>query len=279
MPVNLSFSFTLKETRSDPYSALGKTFGPLDIKVLTEYKRGITTHLVAKKRNTSKGLQALIHGKYIVHNDSYIKALVAVCTAPADGAGSQSPLEEDFDRNFPDPLLYLPPRGDEPTQRDATAYSPNSARQNIFEGYTFVFYEKRQYENLLAPVTEGGGKALFHPVVPNETTVDEFVGFVKGCAGEKGLTSFEDGSEGKGVVIVRFNPKEGPGSDWYVDFNREVSLHLDHRLIEQSDFLDAILGNDASVLRRPLEFAQSGVVVQPPLASMLTSDCHDDESY
>ncbi|KAG0645441.1 hypothetical protein D0Z07_8660 [Hyphodiscus hymeniophilus] len=268
VPVNLTFSFTAKEARAGPFTALYERLGPFDIKVLPEFKRGITTHLVAKKRNTSKGLQALIDGKYIVHDDSYIKALVVACTAANNE--SKSPLEIDFDGNFPDPLEYLPPRGGEPTQRDASAYSPNPVRQNMFEGYTFVFYEKRQYENLQAPIFDGGGKAVIHDVVAYETTVEEFVGLVKKDAGEKGLGSFEDGSEGKGVVVVRFNPSEGTGSDWYTNFNNEVSLRLDHRLIMQNEFLDAILGTDASVLRRPLEFVQSGVVAPPSVETAIS---------
>lgn len=238
---------------------------------MTEYKRGVTTHLIAKKRNTSKGLQALIDGSYIVHYDSYTKALVAACSPPTNGSTAQCPLEEDFDGNFPDPLHYLPPRGEEPTQRDATAYSPNPGRQNMFDGYTFVFYEKRQFENLLAPITEGRGKAIFQEAVPNETGVEEFVRYVKSVAGEKGLGKFDDGSEGKGVVVVRFNPTKGEGTEWFTEFNRGVSLYLDHRLIEQNEFLDAILGNDASVLRRPLEFVQSGVAAPPPSAGMFSS--------
>jgi len=98
--------------------------------------------------------------------------------------------------------------------------------------------------------------------------VADFVGYVKGIAGEKGLGEFEDGSEGKGVVVVRFNPVKGAGTEWYSDFNRQVSLFLDHRLIEQNEFLDAILGNDASVLRRPLELEPSGVEAPPSTASM-----------
>jgi nijmegen breakage syndrome protein 1 len=137
----------------------------------------------------------------------------------------------------------------------------------MFDGYTFVFYEKRQYETLFAPISEGHGKVLFREVIPDETTVDDFVRYVKGVAGEKGLGEFEDGSEGKGVVIVRFNPVKGPGSEWFAGFSRQVALHLDHRLIEQNEFLDAILGNDASVLRRPLLLESSGIVAPPPTAS------------
>ncbi|RDL38808.1 uncharacterized protein BP5553_03148 [Venustampulla echinocandica] len=249
IPVCFTFSFTSKESRADPYTPLHNLLGPLDIKVLKDYDRGLATHLVAKKRNTSKGLQALIDGKYIVHSDSYIKAVVAAATASDSGP---APLEEDF-ANFPDPLQYLPPKGDEPTSRDYTAYAPDPSRQDMFEGYTFIFYDSRQFDTLLAPITAGRGKALLRDVIPNQTTVDDFVRYVKSVAGEKGLGEFEDGSEGKGVVIVRFNPAKGAGTDWFAQFGRGVALRLDHRLVEQNEFLDAILGIDPSALRKPLE--------------------------
>ena len=199
-----------------------------------------------------------------MHNDSYIKAVVAATTPKDDGV---SPLEEDFG-NFPDPEQYLPPGANEPTQRADTAYGPDPARRDMFEGYTFIFYEQAQYETLLPPITQGGGKALLRSVVQDETTVEEFVRYVKGVAGEKGLGEFEDGSEGKGVVVVRYNPAKGSGVQWYADFSTEVAQYLDHRLIVQNEFLDAILGNDASVLRRPLEPEPSGVFAPPPTAGM-----------
>jgi nijmegen breakage syndrome protein 1 len=259
----LTFSFSTKEQNANPYPSLYKTFGPLDIKVLIEYERQYTTHLIAKKRNTSKGLQALINGKYIVYNPSFMDALIA---AASPNEGGIAPLEEDFEANFPNPIQYLPPKGDEPTQRDETAYEPNTLRQDMFDGYTFVFYERRQFDTLLAPITEGRGKALLREAIPKETTVDGFVEYVKNVAGEKGLGEFEDGSEGKGVVVVRFNPVKGAGADWFADFGRKVQQRLDHRFVEQNEFLDAILGNDASVLRRPLEPELSGVVAPPPSA-------------
>jgi nijmegen breakage syndrome protein 1 len=259
----LTFSFSTREQNAHPYPSLYETFGPLDIKVLIEYERGYTTHLIAKKRNTSKGLQALINGKYIVYNPLFVDALV---TAASPNEGGIAPLEEDFEANFPDPIQYLPPKGDEPTHRDETAYEPNTLRQDMFDGYTFVFYEKRQFDTLLAPITEGRGKALLREAIPKETTVDGFVEYIKNVAGEKGLGEFEDGSEGKGVVVVRFNPVKGAGADWFADFGRKVQQRLDHRFVEQNEFLDAILGNEASVLRRPLEPELSGVVAPPPSA-------------
>ncbi|TAQ91099.1 hypothetical protein B7494_g514 [Chlorociboria aeruginascens] len=262
VPVTFTFSFTAKEHKADPYTALYELLGPLDIKVLIDYERGETTHVVSKLRNTSKGLQALIDGKYIVHNDTFINAVVAAAHPPDTGGGS--PLEVDFETNFPNPFEYLPERGKEPTQRPSTAYAPNPARQDMFDGYTFIFYENRQFKTLLAPITDGRGKALLREVDPNLTTVEEFVRYVKDVAGEKGLGEFEDGSEGKGVVVVRFNPSKGADQAWFAEFGRQVSQSLDHRLVEQNEFLDAILGNDASVLRRPLEIELSETVAPPP---------------
>jgi nijmegen breakage syndrome protein 1 len=263
VPIVLTFSFSTKDHNANPYTNLYELLGPLDIKVLIEYEHGQTTHLVAKKRNTSKGLQALINGKYIVYNPSFVNALVASATP---NEGGPAPLEVDFEANFPDPLRHLPPKGEEPTQRDETAYEPNTLRQDMFDGYTFVFYERRQYDTLLATITEGKGKASISEAIPNETTVDGFVEYVKNVAGEKGLGEFDDGSEGRGVVVVRFNPVKGAGANWFADFARKVQMRLDHRFVEQNEFLDAILGNDASVLRRPLEIELSGVMAPPPTA-------------
>jgi nijmegen breakage syndrome protein 1 len=263
VPINLTFNNPTKEEKLI-FSTHCEAFGPLDIKLISHYEQGITTHVVTKKRNTPKGLQALVDGKYIVNPDSFLKALTA-STIPM-GEERKSPLEEDWETNFPDPSKYLPDRAGEPTERDASAYAPNSSRQDMFEGYTFIFYDKKQYESLSPVLMQGGAEAKYREVIPNKTNVLDFVGYVKGEAGEKGLGSFQDGSEGRGVVVVRFSTK-GLDSEWYAGFHTDVSLQLDHRLVEQNEFLDAILAVDASMLRRPLEFAQSGVVAPPPTAS------------
>ncbi|KAG7284062.1 hypothetical protein NEMBOFW57_010422 [Staphylotrichum longicolle] len=227
--------------------------GGLDIKYSAEYEKD-TTHVVSKKRNTSKGLQALINGKYVV-TDSFINAVVDAATIPADaGEGTSSLLEEDFEASWPNPLDHLPPRGEEPIERPPESYAPDERRQDVFDGYTFVFYERKQYENLFPAISSGKGKALLKEVVPGETDIDDFIRYVKGVAGEKGLGSFEDGSEGKGVVVVRYLPKTDD-YDWFAQFLTSFAQRLDHRPIDQREFLEAILACDASMLRRPLEEA------------------------
>ncbi|KAI0550527.1 hypothetical protein F4679DRAFT_204987 [Xylaria curta] len=253
-PVVLSFSFTSNQLRANPFARLRESFEQLDIKLLSDYDVQLTTHVVSKKRNTPKGLQALINGKYIV-SDGFVDAIVdAASPKESDDGVDTSLLEQDFDAHWPDPMRFLPPPGEEPVPRQPESFAPNSERAQLFDGYTFVFYEKKQYESLLAPITNGRGKALLNVAVAGETQIDDFIRFVKGVAGEKGLGEFEDGSEGKGVVVVKWMPNTDENVDWYADFFRSISLRLDHRLIDQKDFLDAILNNDASSLRRPLEF-------------------------
>ena len=249
-PVVLTYSFSGRELKNDPLTTLRAELEQLDIKFLTDYNARATTHVVSKKRNTSKGLQALINGKYIV-TSTFTDSIVAGATVQD---GEESPLEQNFDAAWPNALDHLPPRGAEATQSPSSHYAPDPARQNVFSGYTFIFYDKAQWENLLGPITNGQGKALHREVVAHETEVDDFVDYVKSTAGKKGLNlnSFNDDSTGKGVVVVRYLPAKGGDVDWYADFITAVSIQLNHRSIEQKEFLEAILVNDASILRRPL---------------------------
>lgn len=236
----------------DPLVNYRNRLEDLDIKVVIPYVVGITTHVVSTKRNTAKGLQALINGRYIV-TETYIDALVYATTPEnLDELESLSPLEEDFDAHWPNPLEHLPAKSKEPSERPSEDFEPNTQRGNVFEGYTFVFLDATQFETLQAPITNGGGKAVLFIPNPGKTTADEIVRYVKNVAGEKGLGEFEDGSEGKGVVVVRFRLKED-FAEWAAEMDTTVSLALGQRLIEQSEFIEAILLNDASILRRPLE--------------------------
>lgn len=224
----------------------------LDIKVLIPYVIGATTHVVSTKRNTAKGLQALINAKYIV-TETYIDALIYATTPDnLDELESLSPLEADFDANWPNAGEHLPPKSKEPSERPAEDFAPMLQRGNVFDGYTFVFCDALQFETLQAPITNGGGKALEYTLEPGKTSVQEIVRYVKGVAGEKGLGEFEDESEGKGVVVVAFRGKKGL-EEWAANLTTHTALALGQRLIEQSEFLDAILMNDASILRKALD--------------------------
>ncbi len=218
----------------------------LDIKTLLPYDVGSTTHVVANKRNTAKGLQALINGKYIVTEafiDAVAKAAAPVHNAEDPTAPLPSALEEDFDGNWPDPLQYLPEHGREPVIRPPEMFAPNPDRSEVFAGYTFIFCDSTQYETLEMPITNGGGKARLFQLLPGESTVDEIVLFARAATGSK--------SNGKGVIVVRFRIKKGM-EDWAVSFAREIEKALGQQSIEQNEFLDAILMNDASALRKPL---------------------------
>ncbi|KAJ6084644.1 hypothetical protein N7486_011444 [Penicillium sp. IBT 16267x] len=249
-PVVFSFSFSSKEMRvEDPLAKVRSKLEDLDIKTIIPYIVNQTTHVVQSKRNTAKGLQALTNGKAIVNN-SYIDALV-YATTPTDFENDEalSPLETDFDAAWPNETDYLPPPGNEPITRPAAAFAPNPARINVFEGYTFVFGDAAQFENLQAAINNGQGKALFYQIEDGVTTAAEIVKFMKEAAGHKRGDNGDDGP-GK-VVLVRFRSKD-EHETWSIEVGNEVALMTDRRVIEQREFLDAILGNDASPLCRPL---------------------------
>lgn len=279
-PVVLSFSFTANQLRQDPLSKLRQDLEQLDIKFLADYDAQSTTHVVSKKRNTPKSLQALVNGRYIVTEDFY-GTIIGATTPEEDGDGAAtSALEKDFDANWPDAMQFVPPAGDEAVPRPVEAFAPNPRRVDIFHGYSFIFYNQKQYDNLLGPITTGRGKALLKEVVERETQIDDFIRYVKEVAGEKGLGEFEDGSEGKGVVVVRWIPNRPEEAEWFTNFYTSVSLRLDHRLIDQKEFLDAILNNDASGLRRPLETEadpQTSQAEQASLAEQQPMEVDGDE--
>ncbi|KAL8960128.1 MAG: hypothetical protein Q9183_005516, partial [Haloplaca sp. 2 TL-2023] len=253
-PVVLCVSFSSKDSKGgkDPFGALRTRVEDVDIKIAPNYIIGKTTHVVQAKRNTAKGLQALINAKHIV-TDSFIDALIYATTpTDLDHDESLSPLELDFEKNWPDEMQHVPLKGNEPQERPMELFAPNSERGSVFEGYTFVFCEKGQFDQLQPPITNGGGKAFWFKLNAKQTTTEELVGYVKNVAGEKGLGELEDGSEGKGIVVVKFRGGKDE-FEWAAQLVQQASLALDLRFIEQNEFMDAILMNDASVLRRPLE--------------------------
>lgn len=253
-PVIFAFSFTNKEYKSNnnPLASVQARLEPLDIKTTTDYVIGQTTHVVVAKRNTPKGLQALIDGKYVV-TTAFVDAVVQAASAQNSDADNYIPslFELDFDTHWPNELEYLPPAGQEPVPRSKDFFKPKVERGEIFSGHTFIFCDEGQIENLRGPITTGGGKALLYDLIWGQTTVEEFVQYVKNIAGKKGIGQFEDQNDSKGVVVVRFTQPET--DEWARDFVQNVDLALNQRSVNQNEFLDAILINDARSLRKELE--------------------------
>lgn len=247
----------------DPLAKVRARLESLDIKTIIPYLVDQTTHVVQNKRNTAKGLQALINGKFIVKN-SYLDA-IEYATTPNDleSEAALSPLECDFDSAWPDPNEHLPPAGNEPTSRPAEAFAPNPDRINIFAKYTFVFGDMTQFDNLQAAITNGHGKALHYEVKDGETTAADIVRFMKKTAGNQGVGNERVGKGG--VVLVRFRSK-GHYEAWSIEVGNEVALMTDQRVIEQREFLDAILSNDTASLCRPLPREEASSQVSIPSA-------------
>ena len=277
----LSFSFSSKELKAkDPLVHVRSRLEDLDIKTIIPFVVGYTTHVVQNKRNTAKGLQALVNGKYIVR-ETFIDALVYAATpSDLDNLESLSPLEADFDSAWPDAMEHLPAPGREAVVRPTEAFVPNPDRLNVFEGYTFVFGDPGQFENLQAFITDGHGRPLLYPIENNVTTAEEIVHFMEETAGPNGLGSQRDGPGG--VVHVRYHAK-GRYEDWSVELSNQVALKTNQRVIEQSEFLDSVLANDAAPLCRtlpvssPHEGASAEAVSTPAANSNTTPDLADSQ--
>lgn len=263
-PVVLSFSFSSKETNKNTLARFRSRLENLDIKTIEDYIVNITTHVIQTKRNTAKGLQALINGGYIV-DYSFIDALdYAATPSDLDNLESLSPLEDDFDAAWPNAREYLPPPGKESFNGSDESFAPNPGRLHLFDDYTFIFCDKSQHQILEEPITNGHGKALYFEVKEGSTTSEEIVQFMKNAAGQKGV-GFERVGDG-GVVLVRFRSKTGK-EDWVLQLLDEVALATDQRVIQQNEFLNAILENDASILcrRLPQELVPDPTPPEPTL--------------
>ncbi|KAA8913021.1 hypothetical protein FN846DRAFT_991306 [Sphaerosporella brunnea] len=242
-PVVFSFSLVGKDKLNKnvmaPYRAKVEKMG---IKTIPTWADNITTHVVATKRNTAMGLQALITGRHIV-TSSYLDAIVEAAQLPdppPDGSIPMSKLEIDFDANWPNPAEFLPPPGNEPTSKPAEAYKPDPRRKTLFEGWTFVFSDDLQYQNLLGPITAAGGKSEKFTLNYQQSRPEELVGFI------------EKHDRGGDVCVVRFRTKNPALQDWERDFAEKVQELLGFRMVDQNEFIEIILGCDTAVLRRPL---------------------------
>ena len=229
----------------DPTAPLRSRLEQYDIKITLDYEVSQTSHVISNKRNTAKGLQALINAKWIV-TENFVDALEAV--AEAQSTDTPSLLEEDFVANWPSEINFLPPAGREPIKRQAELFIPNSKREDVFGSYTFIFCDRAQFETLQPPITNGHGKAFLYEVKMGKTSVEDFMNFMKEIAGNQ---SHNERSS-PAPVVVQFNaPPEHV--EWTANFIQGVSLEMDQRAINQTEFLDAVVMSDASTLRRALQ--------------------------
>lgn len=225
---------------------------------------------MAAKRNTAKGLQALINGKYIV-TEAYVDALAAAATPTVSDQDVEnplpSPLEEDYKRNWPKAIEYLPGPGREPHPRSAEVFEPNPDRATIFAGFMFVFCEESQYNNLADVINQGGGKAVKFDMDPGHTTVQDMVQYVRNLAGKKYAVG--DAMDGDtGIVLMAFKPSREL-EDWATTFRYKVAKELKQAWFEQNEFLDAILMCDTSGFRKPFREADMEASGTAPSAGML----------
>ncbi|KAK8184321.1 hypothetical protein BC567DRAFT_246867 [Phyllosticta citribraziliensis] len=253
-PVNLTLSSQkAKKKKSQQANSqdMQEHLESCDVKFTERFQPQHTTHVIASKRNTPKGLQALVSGKWIV-TSAWLDALERQVSKPEVAQDEEQPMSAlalDFDANWPNEADFIPDVGQEPVPRDAALFRPNPERESVFKGYTFVFTDDSQYAHLAPVIEQGSGKALFHDIDEESTRAENVVQYIKSVAGENGMGEFEDGSEGKGVVLVR--PRDDD-----IEKARIVEaadIILGQRSIRQGDFLDAIVMNDATGLRKQLE--------------------------
>ena len=264
-PVVLTFNLLPKELKDkDALKDRRERVEQLDIKVVAEYVAKETTHVVAAKRNTAKSLQAIINGKEVV-DESYMNALVYAAT-PADLGEEEatSPLEQDFVAAWPKEAAYLPPRGKETTTRPDEAYRPNPDRTTVFEGYTFVFTDKAQFDMLSSMINAGHGKALLYSLEYGKTTTEDVVQYMRNCAGDKGFGDTQFPDFNGAVVMVRFHKMPEQYHVWALELQNNVAISLVQRSIDQAEFLDTILANNPRPLRQSLPYEEPLARSHPP---------------
>lgn len=258
-PVVLSY----KLTKAAPLTAERERFQSTGIKVVVEYV-DLTTHVVAKVRNTAGGLMGLVQARWLVTSE-FVDALAAACTREGldgDGEPRISPLEQDFDANWPKEDNFLIPTAGEPIKRPAEWTKPNPDRCNVFNGFTFLLFSVKQRDSLSPVIQAGGGKALAYTFEKGVTTKDQVVDYVQNVAGKKGDSDFSLGhDEGPGgIVVVRAEAKDASRDN---EFMASIDTALNQRSVEQNELLDVILDNNASVLCRPLRLTTQTVAPTP----------------
>jgi hypothetical protein len=254
-PVVFTFTGLSKSVKasSDPLEAHRKKVEHAEIKLVTEYVSSQTTHVIGKKRNTPPGLQALLQGRWLLAH-SFVDAMAKATASPGrdtNGIDLPCPLENDFEGNWPKEEEHILPAAGEPNPKPNEYLKPNTQRAELFANFTFIFLSQAQYDALMPVVTSGSGKALLWNIETGTEKAEDFVAYVKEVAGAKGDGDFRLSQHtGKGgIVLIRLENKDKP---WVAAFLTTVESTLEQRAMEQNQFLNAVLSNDTSELRRPL---------------------------
>ncbi|KAF9698752.1 hypothetical protein EKO04_003242 [Ascochyta lentis] len=262
------FTYASKENKES--KARSAQLHVLDIKTNTDFVFDKTTHVVTQKRNLPRVLSGLVAGKHIITGE-FLDAVIKAATSATDSEGGYVPsqLEEDFDNWWPNEDDYVPPTATEPVPRPQEMLKPDSLRSEIFSNLSFVFLSQNQHDSLQDPVSCGGGKALFFDLKVGETSVQEYVDYVRSVAGKK-RTSRGDNDK-LPVVTVRLPPTSDGADDWAATFMNDVDTVLNQRSIFQNEFLDIIITKDRTALQRPPENVREIAASAPESASVRRS--------
>ncbi|KAF3918909.1 hypothetical protein ABW20_dc0105321 [Dactylellina cionopaga] len=208
----------------------------LDIKCVAEFLPGTTTVAVVTKRNLPVSLRALINGAWIV-TSNFVDAIVEAAAQPKadDGDLLDSPLQLDITSNWPDPITFLPPPGQEPNPKPPEYFKPNPKRKTMFEKWAVVSCTQQHMDIFTGVVTDGGGKIELFDLKENKTKPSELFAHLDNL--------------GRKFIVLAPNTD----GDWYLNFRKEVEARTGLRFAEQNEFLDAILNADPNMLCRPCE--------------------------
>ncbi|EPS43827.1 hypothetical protein H072_2129 [Dactylellina haptotyla CBS 200.50] len=208
----------------------------LDIKCVAEFLPGTTTVVVVTKRNLPVSLRALINGAWIV-TSAFVDALVAAATQPTadNGEPLDSPLQLDISENWPDPINFLPPPGQEPNPKAPDFFKPNPTRKTMFEKWAVICCTTQHMDIFAGVVADAGGKIEFFELKEGKTKPAELIVHL-------------DKLKRKWIVLA-------PNTDdiWHANFRKDVEARTSIRFAEQNEFLDAILNADPTMLARPYE--------------------------
>ncbi|KAF3924597.1 hypothetical protein AA313_de0200870 [Arthrobotrys entomopaga] len=208
----------------------------LDIKCVAEFLPGTTTVVIVTKRNLPVSLRALINGAWIV-TSAFVDAIVTAAAQPKDDKGENldSPLQLDITQNWPNPINFLPPPGQEPNPKPASFFVPNPARKVMFEKWAVVCCTQQHMDIFTGVVADAGGKIELFELREGKTKPAELIVHLERL--------------GRKFIVLAPNTDDA----WSNTFRKDVEARVGVRFAEQNEFLDAILNADATMLARSYE--------------------------